>query len=205
VRQGFIDPPIWKKLCPRLPIISEISLVSLTSLAGGWEKFVDWNGRKLIGNQRRFFLGVQKMESRGFFLRILPLVGELDKIIDRRWQARTIATKEGSTRLSGYVFHCGDGRPIGDFRKAWGTACTKAAMTGLLFHDLRRSAVRNLDRNGVSQVICTILVQARFSVRGRRAFQSLDTRVVRVVGAVGVEPTTNGLKGRCSATELRPY
>ena len=27
---------------------------------------------------------------------------------------------------------------------------------------------------------------------------------VRVVGAVGVEPTTNGLKGRCSATELRP-
>ena len=26
----------------------------------------------------------------------------------------------------------------------------------------------------------------------------------RLVGAVGVEPTTNGLKGRCSATELRP-
>src|SRR4029077_6641591 len=25
-----------------------------------------------------------------------------------------------------------------------------------------------------------------------------------MVGAVGVEPTTNGLKGRCSATELRP-
>ena len=27
---------------------------------------------------------------------------------------------------------------------------------------------------------------------------------VGLVGAVGVEPTTNGLKGRCSATELRP-
>ena len=27
---------------------------------------------------------------------------------------------------------------------------------------------------------------------------------IAVVGAVGVEPTTNGLKGRCSATELRP-
>jgi hypothetical protein len=26
----------------------------------------------------------------------------------------------------------------------------------------------------------------------------------KLVGAVGVEPTTNGLKGRCSATELRP-
>ena len=29
-------------------------------------------------------------------------------------------------------------------------------------------------------------------------------RMMGMVGAVGVEPTTNGLKGRCSATELRP-
>ncbi len=28
---------------------------------------------------------------------------------------------------------------------------------------------------------------------------------VRLVGAVGIEPTTFGLKGRCSTTELRPY
>ncbi len=28
---------------------------------------------------------------------------------------------------------------------------------------------------------------------------------VRLVGAVGIEPTTNGLKGRCSTTELRPW
>jgi hypothetical protein len=27
----------------------------------------------------------------------------------------------------------------------------------------------------------------------------------RLVGAVGIEPTTFGLKGRCSTTELRPY
>ena len=26
-----------------------------------------------------------------------------------------------------------------------------------------------------------------------------------LVGAVGIEPTTNGLKGRCSTTELRSY
>ncbi len=28
---------------------------------------------------------------------------------------------------------------------------------------------------------------------------------LKVVGAVGIEPTTFGLKGRCSTTELRPY
>ncbi len=30
------------------------------------------------------------------------------------------------------------------------------------------------------------------------------TQSVRLVGAVGIEPTTFGLKGRCSTTELRP-
>ena len=29
-------------------------------------------------------------------------------------------------------------------------------------------------------------------------------QLVEVVGAVGIEPTTFGLKGRCSTTELRP-
>jgi hypothetical protein len=29
-------------------------------------------------------------------------------------------------------------------------------------------------------------------------------QTVGLVGAVGIEPTTNGLKGRCSTTELRP-
>ncbi len=35
------------------------------------------------------------------------------------------------------------------------------------------------------------------------AKRSQGTR--RLVGAVGIEPTTFGLKGRCSTTELRPY
>jgi hypothetical protein len=30
------------------------------------------------------------------------------------------------------------------------------------------------------------------------------TLTVGLVGAVGIEPTTFGLKGRCSTTELRP-
>jgi integrase len=149
VRQGFIEPGDLEKVVSALPYhLREFTRFAyITGWRVGEIRGLEWS--KVNRESKTIFLG----RSKNGEPRILPLVGELDKIIDRRWQARTIATREGSTRLSGYVFHCGDGRPIGDFRKAWGSACTKAAMTGLLFHDLRRSAVRNLDRNGVSQVI----------------------------------------------------
>ena len=39
------------------------------------------------------------------------------------------------------------------FRDQWGEACGAAKQPGFLFHDLRRSAVRNMDRAGVSQAV----------------------------------------------------
>ena len=41
--------------------------------------------------------------------------------------------------------------PIGDFRKVWDSACAKSGLTGRLFRDLRRSAVRALIRSGVQE------------------------------------------------------
>ena len=54
--------------------------------------------------------------------------------------------------ISPLVFHR-DGEPIKDFRGAWRKACTTANQPGLLFHDLRRSAVRNLVAAGVDQAV----------------------------------------------------
>jgi integrase len=149
VRQGFVEPADFDKIVAALP--ERLRDFMRFAYATGWRRGeisgLQWSA---VNRQTKtIFLG----RSKNGEPRILPLVGELDRIIDRRWQARSIKNHNGSTTLATNVFHCGDGRPIGDTRKSWSTACSKAGMPNLLVHDLRRSAVRNFDKNGVSQII----------------------------------------------------
>ena len=81
--------------------------------------------------------------------RIVMLEGDLAELIDRRWESR-LFEKDGNVRVTARVFHR-DGNPVGDFKKAWVTACRAAGVAGKLFHDLRRTAARNMVRAGVSE------------------------------------------------------
>jgi integrase len=68
--------------------------------------------------------------------------GELLDVILRRVAVRRLDCPR--------VFHR-DGTAVRSFRRAWLTACKGAGVGGLLFHDLRRSAVRNMVRAGVPE------------------------------------------------------
>jgi integrase len=84
--------------------------------------------------------------------RVLPLAGELSDLIERRWSARTIQKKDGTTKLSEFAFHR-SGRQVVEFRREWKEARKKAHLKGRIFHDFRRTAVRNMIRAGVPQAV----------------------------------------------------
>jgi integrase len=50
-----------------------------------------------------------------------------------------------------FVFRRENGQPVRDFRGTWIKVCAEAGVAGLLFHDLRRSAARNLRNAGVAE------------------------------------------------------
>lgn len=85
--------------------------------------------------------------------RVFPFTEELRAILESQKAKADVLKKEGI--ITPWVFFIETkgrrGRRIGDFKKNWNTACQKAGFPGKIFHDFRRTAVRNLVRAGVPE------------------------------------------------------
>lgn len=90
-------------------------------------------------------------EGRAFYL-----TAELRDVLTAQLDSIEALKEKGT--ICPYVFHRPDGSRIVDFRKTWANACEAAGYPGKLFHDMRRSAVRTLERSGVPRSTAMAMV-----------------------------------------------
>jgi integrase len=85
--------------------------------------------------------------------RTVYLDDELKEIFNNQWEAR-----KTSKKLIPYVFPGKDSKDrIKDFRFAWEKACKNVRIGKKLFHDFRRSAVRNMVRSGIPEKVVMMI------------------------------------------------
>jgi integrase len=114
---------------------------------------------------------------------------ELARLIEQQ-RTYTCEVERGKGQIVPWVFHR-EGRPIRNMKGAWARACERAGLK-LIPHDLRRSAVRNLERAGVPRSVAMKLVGHKTEAIYRRyaivAPQDLAEGVAKLAALHGAEP-----------------
>ena len=171
-REGFFEPDELERLIAELP--EDVQPVVLFAALTGWRKgevlALKWSAVDFDAGEVRLWKS-KNDEPRVFPFRVLPPLVEL--LESQRERTRAVEREEG--RIVAHVFHR-NGRPIKSMRRAWDGACKRAGLEGWLFHDLRRTAVRNLERAGVPRSVAMKLtghktesVYRRYAIADSRA------------------------------------
>lgn len=186
VRQGFFERDELEALLPHLPL--PLDDAALFSYLTGWRRGTILGLTWSEVDRKNGIIHIPGARTKNRKPVTIPLVEALKPllaIIERRATARSFT--------SNLVFHR-NGKPISrnTFMKQWHTACVKAGLgrwipdetkkgkrryEGKIFHDFRRTAVRNLIRAGVAQsVAMTVTMHKTTSVFTR--YDITDTRDV---------------------------
>jgi len=189
VRRGFFEREQFEAVVLHLP--NDLQDFVRFAYQTGWRKgeiaallWANVDGRAII---------LPAEESKNRRPRKVPIVGKLKAIIERRRVAKTYTNAKGIPTVSRYVFHR-NGDPIKEFRKSWQTACMQAMLDGFtgeardkrkeeltaalkrgerpgvlarIVHDFCRTAIRNMVRAGVAEVVA-------MQISGRRTRAIFD-------------------------------
>ena len=144
----------------------------------GWRKeeilSLLWSQVDLASGEIRLEVGTDKNDAG----RVIALDGELLEMMQAQWGRRKVVEIPGQSPalLCPYVFHRNGkliGGSAGDIRNVWQKACVEAGLgqmveverngkkekkySGKLFHDFRRTAVRDMIRAGVPERVAMMI------------------------------------------------
>jgi len=145
-RSGFLDRAQLEALCRHLPAF--LIPVARFAFLTGWRiseiRKLEWRHVDLDAGELHLDPEMSKNKSG----RVFRLTAELRTLLEPLKPKDRIAT---------HVFTYTRGKkkktvlPLGNHRKEWNKACTAAGLPGRIFHDLRRSAVRQFVRDGIPE------------------------------------------------------
>ena len=188
-RQGFFETADFEAVVPHLP--EYLRDFCRFGFVTGWRKGSIESLRWSDVGEDVIYLRAENSKTRK--PETIPVEGELATIIERRRAAAILKGEGAEPRFAEYVFH-NDGAPVGDFRKAWATACVAAGLgkmlcpkcgkgsaervcdscevtthyAGKIFHDFRRTASRNMIAAGVPQAVAMKITGHRTDSMFRR-------------------------------------
>ena len=141
VRQGYLEHDAYLKLRSELPRGLDVLLVvgyHLGCRLGELRK-LKWSQVDFSGGEIRLPGHTTKSKQP----RTLPIYGDMGPVLEA---AKTERDEWWPDREWLFLRR---GKRIGSHLDGWDEACKRAGVEGLHFHDLRRSAVRNMERAGM--------------------------------------------------------
>ena len=200
VRIGFLEHEAYTRLRDALP--AEVRLLFIVAYHVGCRRGellkISWSQVDLAAKRIRLEPGTTKNKEG----RTLPIYGEMVELLQLEKQIRDATAPDCP-----FVFQR-RGKPVRNFRKAWDAACRAAELEGLLFHDLRRTAVRNMVRAGIPEKTAMAIsghktrsVFDRYNIVNDRDLTEAALKMEQHLAGLGI---LSGIPGKTSGSKTNP-
>ncbi len=151
IRKGFVSDADFALLEAELP--EQLRPLAAAAFVTGWRKTELLTRKWHHVDFEAGWVRLEPGETKNGEGRQFPLIDKLRTVLEAQ-HTRKLEVEKATGRIIDAVFFRYDtGAPIGSFRKSWASARQRAGLPGLFFHDLRRTAARNLIRAGVPETV----------------------------------------------------